>query len=108
MGGPGSERDVSLATGRGVAKALRSLGAAVTEVDVRGRTGVDSPVCHFERSGAKRNVVEKSLTVFRWLPLPITRDSSRLRDASAWQATPLPCARNDKGMAPRAIRRIPK
>lgn len=35
-GGPGSERDVSLATGAGVAKALRSLGAAVTEVDVRG------------------------------------------------------------------------
>jgi D-alanine-D-alanine ligase len=35
MGGPGSERDVSLATGRGVAKALRSLGANVTEVDVR-------------------------------------------------------------------------
>ena len=28
MGGPGSERDVSFATGRGVAKALRSLGAA--------------------------------------------------------------------------------
>jgi D-alanine-D-alanine ligase len=36
MGGPGSERDVSLATGRGVVKALRSLGCAVTEVDVRG------------------------------------------------------------------------
>ena len=35
MGGPGSERDVSLATERGVAKALRSLGADVTEVDVR-------------------------------------------------------------------------
>ncbi len=35
MGGPGAERDVSLATGRGVAKALRSLGANVTEVDVR-------------------------------------------------------------------------
>ena len=35
MGGPSSERDVSLATGRGVAKALRSLGANVTEVDVR-------------------------------------------------------------------------
>jgi D-alanine-D-alanine ligase len=37
MGGPGSERDVSLATGRGVSKALRSLGADVTDVDVRGR-----------------------------------------------------------------------
>jgi D-alanine-D-alanine ligase len=36
MGGPGSERDVSLATGRGVAKALRSLGCDVTEVDVHG------------------------------------------------------------------------
>jgi D-alanine-D-alanine ligase len=36
MGGPGSERDVSMATGRGVAKALRSLGAEVTEVDVKG------------------------------------------------------------------------
>ena len=35
MGGPGSERDVSLATGRGVAKALRSLGMEVVEVDVR-------------------------------------------------------------------------
>jgi len=35
MGGPGSERDVSLATGRGVAKALRSLGAEVMEIDVR-------------------------------------------------------------------------
>jgi len=35
MGGPGSERDVSIATGKGAAKALRSLGAEVTEVDVR-------------------------------------------------------------------------
>jgi D-alanine-D-alanine ligase len=35
MGGPGSERVVSLATGRGVAKALRSLGVDVVEVDVR-------------------------------------------------------------------------
>ena len=34
MGGPGSERDVSLATGHGVSKALRSLGADVVEVDV--------------------------------------------------------------------------
>jgi D-alanine-D-alanine ligase len=33
-GGPGSERAVSFATGAGVAKALRSLGAVVTEVDV--------------------------------------------------------------------------
>jgi len=35
MGGPGSERDVSLATGRGVSKALRSLGVEVIEIDVR-------------------------------------------------------------------------
>lgn len=35
MGGPGSEREVSLATGKGVSKALRSLGLEVTDVDVR-------------------------------------------------------------------------
>ncbi len=35
-GGPGSEREVSLATGAGVARALRSLGAEVVEVDVAG------------------------------------------------------------------------
>jgi D-alanine-D-alanine ligase len=35
MGGPGAEREVSLATGRGVTKALRSLGAEVVEIDVR-------------------------------------------------------------------------
>jgi D-alanine-D-alanine ligase len=35
MGGPGSEREVSLATGHGVANALRSLGAEVVEIDVR-------------------------------------------------------------------------
>jgi D-alanine-D-alanine ligase len=35
MGGPGSERDVSLATGRGVSKALRSAGADVVDIDVR-------------------------------------------------------------------------
>src|SRR5205823_4172213 len=35
MGGPGSERNVSLATGRGVSKALRSLGIDVGDVDVR-------------------------------------------------------------------------
>lgn len=34
MGGPGSERKVSLASGAGVVKALRSLGADVTEIDV--------------------------------------------------------------------------
>ncbi len=36
-GGPGSERDVSLASGAGVAKALRGRGAEVVEVDVRER-----------------------------------------------------------------------
>jgi len=36
MGGPGSERAVSMATGKGVAKALRSLGADVSEIDVKG------------------------------------------------------------------------
>ena len=36
MGGPGSERKVSLASGAGVANALRSLGADVTEVEVNG------------------------------------------------------------------------
>jgi len=35
MGGPGSERDVSLATGRGVSKALKSLGIEVVDVDAR-------------------------------------------------------------------------
>jgi D-alanine-D-alanine ligase len=34
-GGPGAERAVSLATGAGIAKALLSLGADVSEVDVR-------------------------------------------------------------------------
>ena len=38
MGGPGSERDVSLATGRGVAKALRSRGIEVVDVDVRDKS----------------------------------------------------------------------
>jgi D-alanine-D-alanine ligase len=35
-GGPGSEREVSLASGAGVARALRELGADVVEIDVRG------------------------------------------------------------------------
>jgi D-alanine-D-alanine ligase len=35
MGGPSAERVVSLATGRGISKALRSLGADVVDVDVR-------------------------------------------------------------------------
>jgi D-alanine-D-alanine ligase len=37
MGGPGSERAVSMASGAGVAGALRSLGAEVVEVEVKGR-----------------------------------------------------------------------
>jgi D-alanine-D-alanine ligase len=41
MGGPGSERKVSLKTGEGVVNALRSLGAQVTPVDV---TGADFPL----------------------------------------------------------------
>jgi len=36
MGGPGSERKVSLKSGEGVVEALRSLGAKVTPVDVTG------------------------------------------------------------------------
>ena len=36
MGGPGSERKVSHASGAGVARALQELGADVTEVDVTG------------------------------------------------------------------------
>ena len=36
MGGPGSERRVSLKSGEGVAEALRSLGAHVTPVDITG------------------------------------------------------------------------
>ncbi len=36
VGGPGAERQVSLNSGAAVANALRSLGAIVTEVDVRG------------------------------------------------------------------------
>lgn len=42
MGGPGSERKVSHASGTGVANALRTLGAEVTEVDVTG-TDFDVP-----------------------------------------------------------------
>lgn len=42
MGGPGSERDVSLASGKAVAKALAGLGLDVVEVDITGRE-VDLP-----------------------------------------------------------------
>ncbi len=34
MGGPGAEREVSLASGRGVCKALAGRGASVIPVDV--------------------------------------------------------------------------
>jgi D-alanine-D-alanine ligase len=43
MGGPGSERKVSMASGAGVVKALRELGAEVAEVDVRGADFVVPP-----------------------------------------------------------------
>ncbi len=43
MGGPGSERKVSLASGAGVVKALQSLGADVTPVDVAGADFVVPP-----------------------------------------------------------------
>jgi D-alanine-D-alanine ligase len=36
LGGPGSERDVSLRSGAAVARALHSLGATVEQIDVRG------------------------------------------------------------------------
>lgn len=36
MGGPGSEREVSLASGKSVSKALAECGAQVTDVDVKG------------------------------------------------------------------------
>src|SRR5262245_19489108 len=36
MGGPGSEREVSLKSGEGVVAALRAIGAEVTPVDIRG------------------------------------------------------------------------
>lgn len=66
-GGPGSERDVSLATGTGVANALRSLGAQVTEVDVRsadfelpGDTGLAFVAIHgtFGEDGQVQQILE--------------------------------------------------
>jgi D-alanine-D-alanine ligase len=68
MGGPGSERDVSLATGRGVAKALRSTGAEIIEVDVRDENfklpnGVDLAfiAIHgtFGEDGQVQNILER-------------------------------------------------
>src|SRR3954469_25895865 len=43
MGGPGSERKVSLKSGEGVVQALQSLGADVTPVDVAGPEFVVPP-----------------------------------------------------------------
>ena len=43
MGGPGSEREVSLKSGEGVVAALRAVGADVTPVDVRGDDFVVPP-----------------------------------------------------------------
>src|SRR6187431_2065115 len=72
MGGPGSERKVSLASGAGVAKALRSLGADVTEVDVAGPdfvvpagTEVGFNVIHgtFGEDGQIQRILEG-----RWVP----------------------------------------
>src|SRR5437660_11144685 len=66
MGGPGPERDVSLATGRGIAKALRSLGAEVLDGDVRDenfqlppRVDLAFIALHGTRSGAGQ--AQKSL-----------------------------------------------
>src|ERR1051325_8496128 len=43
LGGPSAEREVSLCTGAGVAKALRSLGYVVHEVDPKDGTFVLPP-----------------------------------------------------------------
>lgn len=43
MGGPGSERVISLASGKAVAEAIKSLGYEVTEVDVTGHEVVLPP-----------------------------------------------------------------
>lgn len=68
MGGPGSERKVSLASGAGVASALRSLGAIVTEVDVEGSdfalppdTEIAFNVIHgtFGEDGQVQRILEK-------------------------------------------------
>src|ERR1700749_2183536 len=73
MGGPGSERKVSLASGAGVAKALRSLEADVTEVDVNGPdfvvpAGVEIAfnVIHgtFGEDGQLQRILEKSGIVY--------------------------------------------
>ncbi len=68
MGGPGSERLVSLASGAGVAKALREAGAEVFEVDVQGAsfelpadTTVAFNIIHgtFGEDGQLQEILEK-------------------------------------------------
>jgi D-alanine-D-alanine ligase len=68
MGGPGSERKVSQASGAGVANALRQLGATVTEVDVNGAdfevppdTEIAFNVIHgtFGEDGQLQRILEK-------------------------------------------------
>ena len=67
MGGPGSERRVSLKSGEGVVAALRSLGAIVTPVDVQGPdftlpagTGIAFNVVHgtFGEDGQIQRILE--------------------------------------------------
>src|SRR5438105_8118216 len=43
LGGPSAERDVSLASGKAVAVALRSLGHSVRELDPRDRNWILAP-----------------------------------------------------------------
>src|SRR6266516_24464 len=90
MGGPGSERDVSLATGHGVSKALRSLGVEVVDVDVRDEhfelpQDVDLAflTIHgtFGEDGQLQKILEDNVTTPHWqvvksgqnptIPLPI-------------------------------------
>jgi D-alanine-D-alanine ligase len=68
MGGPGSEREVSLASGRAVLKALNGLGLNAVEVDVRGPelvlpegTGLAFNVIHgtFGEDGQLQRILEE-------------------------------------------------
>ena len=68
MGGPGSERDVSLATGRGVAKALRSLGADVMEIDVRNEEKLMHVCVNRRRNDAPHNLSRKAQAAFSKIP----------------------------------------
>src|SRR6267154_1325986 len=93
MGGPGSERKVSLKSGEGVVAALRSLGADVTPVDVTGPgftlpagTQIAFNVIHgselaIDKIASKRRFVERGVPTPRFevirkgaspnLPLPL-------------------------------------